>query len=59
MMADTVTITVGSEQMDFTIEPYKVPPAEWWLLAAVLGVGGIIIIGSAVIYNEVVKKRVS
>jgi hypothetical protein len=57
MMADTVTITVGSEQMDFTIEPYKVPPVEWWLLAAVLGVGGLILIGGIVLYYEAVKKK--
>jgi len=56
-MADTVTITVGSEQMDFTIEPYKVPPVEWWLLAAVLGVGGLILIGGIVLYYEAVKKK--
>lgn len=57
MMADAMTIRVGSEQMDFTIEPYKVPPVEWWVVAAVLGVGGLILIGGVVLYYEVVKKK--
>lgn len=38
-----------------TVEAVAFP---WWFLALVGGIAGIIIIGSAVAYNEVVKKHV-
>jgi hypothetical protein len=56
--ANTVGNTVGnSEQLEFTIEPYVAPPVEWWVVAAVLGLGGLILISGIVLYYEAVKKK--
>jgi hypothetical protein len=41
-----------------TLTVEAAPPFQWWILALVGGLGGIIIIGSTIIYNEVVKKHV-